>query len=39
LSRGNAVRKPLAFLLALTGNQVVDYASADELLPRGDLNR
>jgi hypothetical protein len=26
-------------LLALTGNQLVDYASADEFLQRGDLNR
>jgi FixJ family two-component response regulator len=39
LSRGNAVRKSLAFLLALTGNQVADYAWADEFLQRGDLNR
>ena len=29
-----AVRKSLAFLLTLTGNQVVDYASADEFLQR-----
>lgn len=35
----HAVRKSLAFLLALAGNQVVDYASADEFLQRGDLNR
>src|ERR1700693_5510993 len=35
----HAVRKSLAFLLTLTGNQVVDYASADEFLQRGDLNR
>ena len=35
----HAVRKSLAFLLALTGNQVVDYASADEFPQRGDLNR
>jgi two-component system, LuxR family, response regulator FixJ len=34
-----AVRKSLAFLLTLTGNQVVDYASADEFPQRGDLNR
>jgi len=34
----HAVRKSLAFLLALTGNQVVDYSSADEFLQRGDLN-
>jgi FixJ family two-component response regulator len=33
----HAVRKSLAFLLALTGSQVVDYASADEFLQRGDL--
>ena len=31
----HAVRKSLAFLLALTGNQVVDYASADEFLQAG----
>jgi FixJ family two-component response regulator len=35
----HAVRKSLAFLLTLTGNQVVDTASADEFLQRGDLNR
>ena len=35
----HAVCKSLAFLRAFTGNQVVDYASADEFLQRGDLNR
>ena len=36
---GHAVCMSLAFLRALTGTQVVDYASADEFLQRGDLNR
>jgi hypothetical protein len=36
---GHAVCMSLSFLRALTGTQVVDYASADEFLQRGDLNR
>jgi hypothetical protein len=35
----HAMRKSLAFLLTLTGNQVAADALADEFLQRGDLNR
>jgi FixJ family two-component response regulator len=36
---GHAVCMSLSLLRALTGTQVVGYASADEFLQRGDLNR